>query len=115
MTATNNKQSMFVKMGRFTWKSYINIYELVFRVFWNIQTAIDSIGSLRQFCVRVRKGGVLSASMTVHFNSMFPCETSSDKDITDSKIRRKVLHELASIITILKISKQKLESHERSI
>jgi hypothetical protein len=49
---------MFVKMGRFTWKSYINIYELVFRVFWNIQTAIDSIGSLRQFCVRVRKGGV---------------------------------------------------------
>jgi hypothetical protein len=53
--------------------------------------------------------------MTVHFNSMFPCETGSDKDITDSKIRRKVLHELASIITILKISKQKLESHERSI
>lgn len=35
--------------NKFIKQCLINIYELVFRVFWNIQAAICSIRSLRQF------------------------------------------------------------------
>lgn len=39
--------------------SYINIDKPAFRIFWDINSAINSIRSFRQFCIKMKKGEYL--------------------------------------------------------